>query len=73
MTERRARVGRPSKGDRGHLVSRPPAALDRAVRDEAERQGLYVSDYIANVLAEKLGFPPVAATGAMESQLQMTA
>lgn len=73
MAERRARGGRPSKGERGHLVSRPPADLDQAVREEADRLGLYVSDYIANVLAEKLGFPPVAAPTASTAQLQMTA
>ncbi len=60
MQRRPAQGGRPSKGRRAPLLTRPPAALAEAVRAEAERLDMTYSDYIANVLAEKHGFPPVA-------------
>jgi len=53
--------GRPSKGDRDHLVTRPPAALGRAVRESAEREGYEsISDYLAAVLAAHEGLPQLA-------------
>ncbi len=72
MPRRPATGGRPSKGDRGQLMTRPPAKLADAVRAEAERLDLSYSDYIANILAREHGFPPVAAPSA-QSQMQLTA
>jgi len=60
MRRRPASGGRPHKGDRSTLITRPPTPLAEAVRDEAERQGLSYSDYVANILAAAHGFPPVA-------------
>jgi len=59
MARHPAQGGRPSKGDRALLLTRPPIELAQAVRAEAERQNLSYSDYIANVLAAAHGFPPV--------------
>lgn len=57
----RGRGGRPSKGARDHLVSRPPEAVGARVRQRAREQGYeYVSDYIAAVLAEHEGMPELA-------------
>jgi len=71
--------GRPSKGARDHLVTRPPAALGRAVRESAEREGYEsISDYLAAVLATHEGLPQLAPTPArvpafQELPLQHTA
>jgi hypothetical protein len=59
MARRPASGGRPSKGNRAPLLTRPPVELVEAVRAEAERLDLSYSDYIANVLAAAHGFPPV--------------
>ncbi len=69
MARRRDYGGRPSKGDRGHIVTRPPLAVDEAVRDAADAAGLSISDYVANVLAEKLGLPLVAPTATGQQKL----
>lgn len=56
-----ARRGRPSKGARDHLVSRPHLAVGALVRQRAVEQGYdSVSDYIAAVLAQHEGMPDLA-------------
>lgn len=72
MVRRRASGGRPSKGVREQLLTRAPADLAQAVRDEAERLGLTYSDYIANVLAAAHNFPPIAGPR-NDAQMRMTA
>lgn len=72
MARHPAQGGRPGKGDRVPLLTRPPLDLARAVRAEAERLDLSYSDYIANVLAAAHGFPPVAKP-TDESQMQLIA
>ena len=58
---RPGRGGRPSKGARDHLVSRPALPVGTAVRKSAEERGYdSVSDYIAAVLAEHEGLPDLA-------------
>lgn len=54
------RVGRPSKGSRGHLVTRPHTELDALVREAAHRLGMSVSDYMAWQLAVAHGRPELA-------------
>ncbi len=56
----RSRMGRPSKGDRRVLYSRPPAVVAERVEQEAARTGLPMSDVVANILAAHYGLPPVA-------------
>jgi hypothetical protein len=73
MNRRPSSGGRPSKGNRRPLLTRPPAALADAVRAEAERLDLSYSDYVANVLAEKHGFPPVAIPPPMDEGQKLTA
>ncbi len=72
MARRPATGGRPSKGNREPLLTRAPPALAQAVRDEADRLGLSYSEYIANVLADKHGFPPVAEPK-NDAQMKLTA
>lgn len=50
------RGGRPSKGKRRPLMSRVPEDLAERVMKEAETSGLTCSDWIARVLAEKVGY-----------------
>ena len=54
---RRPSGGRPSKGDRDLLVTRPARAVGDAVRARADAQGLTISEYIAAVLAEAHDLP----------------
>jgi hypothetical protein len=73
MTQRHP-GGRKSKGLRGHVVSRPPVDLADAVKAAAERHGLSVSDYVANLLAREHGFPEVAkAATTPGEQMKLTA
>jgi hypothetical protein len=72
MARRPATGGRPSKGNREPLLTRAPADLAQVVRDEADRLGLSYSDYIANVLADKHGFPQVAEPK-NDAQMKLTA
>ena len=72
MARQRASGGRPSKGNREALLTRTHPDLAAAVRDEADRLGLTFSDYIANVLADRHGFPHVGAS-ANEAQMQLSA
>lgn len=72
MARRPASGGRPSKGVREQLLTRAPAELAQAVRDQAERLNLTYSDYIANVLAAAHGFPPVAEPKD-DAQMRLTA
>ncbi len=52
---RRGTGGRPSKGDRDLIVSRPSRAVGDAVRQRADEAGLTISDYVAAVLADAHG------------------
>lgn len=54
---RRPSGGRPSKGDRDLLVTRPARAVGDVVRARADEQGLTISEYIAAVLAEVHDLP----------------
>jgi hypothetical protein len=54
---RRGHGGRPSKGDRDHIVTRPSRVVGDLVRQRADEAGLSISDYVANVLARAHGLP----------------
>ena len=59
--DKRTRIGRPSKGARDVLVTRPALALGEVVRARAEREGYdSISEYIAAVLAVHEGMPELA-------------
>jgi hypothetical protein len=55
-----SRIGRPSKGPRGHLVTRPLLELDALVRAAALERDMSVSDYVSWQLAEALKRPDLA-------------
>ena len=64
MTTTRMRSGgpgRPSKGDRDQFMTRPARPVGDRVRQEAARLGYdSYSDFIAAVLAEKVGLAELA-------------
>jgi len=60
MTNRVSRTGRPSKGDRVVIYSRPSREVAERIEREAAATGLPMSDVVANILAEHFGLPRVA-------------
>jgi hypothetical protein len=54
--------GRPGKGDRDLLVTRPARAVGDVVRARADEAGLSISEYVAAVLADTHGLPELAPT-----------
>lgn len=69
--------GRPHKGERDLLVTRPARPLGAAVRLSAEREGFSsISEYIAAVLAEREGMPDLAPkphTPSLQEVLEISA
>lgn len=57
---RRGSGGRPSKGERDLLVTRPAAPIGQAIRARADASELTISEYIARLLAEHVGLPDLA-------------
>lgn len=66
------RMGRKSKGERGLVICRPSLRLSEAVRAEARKRNLSISDYAASALAEHLGMPEEAPIQPERAQLPMT-
>ena len=68
--------GRPSKGDRDVMVTRPPALVGRAIRRLADERGISISEYIAAVLSDHVGRPELMpmppAPSRSESELPLT-
>jgi hypothetical protein len=60
---RRGTGGRPSKGDRDHIVTRPSRVVGELVRQRADDAGLSISDYVANVLERAHGLPESVPVG----------
>ena len=52
--------GRPSKGDRDQILTRPSVELGEVVRAAADDSGMSISEYVAKVLAEAHGLPELA-------------
>lgn len=57
---KRGHGGRPSKGDRDQLLTRPPRPVGDAVREAADAAGMSLSDYVTGILAEIHGLPQYA-------------
>jgi predicted HicB family RNase H-like nuclease len=51
------RVGRPSKGARRRVEVRVPVLLAEALETAAAQDGQAVSDWVTELLAERLGLP----------------
>lgn len=66
---RRGQGGRPSKGERRLVVTRLPTAQADRVRDVADRQGVTVSDWLAQVIAERLADERVTTRCSQEALL----
>jgi hypothetical protein len=52
--------GRPHKGDRDVIVTRPARPLGNVVRARADEAGMTISEYVAMVLARAHGMPEFA-------------
>jgi len=52
--------GRPSKGDRDSIITRPVRPLGNVVRARADEAGMTISEYVAMVLANAHGMPECA-------------
>lgn len=72
---KRGQGGRPSKGDRDQIITRPARPVGDAVRAAADAHGMTISDYIAGLLAELHGLPqyaPKPHPGADQGELPVT-
>lgn len=58
---RRVSGGRPSKGDRHLIASRPPRAVADAVIARADARGMTITDYVSAVLAQHVGMDDAAS------------
>ena len=72
MRQRPPGSGRRSKGPRDVFTTRVPTPIADLVRADADRAELSYSDFVANVLAEKYGLPPVAEPKDQD-QMKLTA
>lgn len=76
MSTQRGRGGRPSKGERVVMVTRPALPLGDVIRDRAAERGQTISDYIATVLAHAHGldqYAPVTGASADQGVLPLAA
>ena len=72
---RQPQGGRPSKGDRDLLVTRPSRAVGDAVRARADAAGLTISDYVAALLATVHDLPehaPRPLAGVNQEELPLS-
>ncbi len=54
-------MSRKHKGDRDSITVRTPRPVGDVLRAEAERRGMFVSDYVSALLARQVGMPELAA------------
>ena len=57
---KRGQGGRPSKGDRDQIITRPARSVGDAVRAAADDHGMSLSDYVAKLLADTHGLSQLA-------------
>jgi len=48
---------RPRKGDRAELLTRPDRIVSDKIKEKAAKQGISVSQYVADLLAVHVGLP----------------
>lgn len=70
-TKRAPGAGRPSKGDRHLLATRPPRLVADLIIERANQAGASYSEYIAAVLADHVGHPELAQITLKDEELPM--
>jgi hypothetical protein len=63
--------GRPSKGDRDVIVTRPARPLGNVVRARADEAGMTISEYVAMVLARAHGMPEFAPASSATTEQEV--
>lgn len=65
-------AGRPHKGDRDVMVTRPPRDTANQIRERAMAAGVSISEYIAAALTRDLANPEPAIKSPQSQELPMT-
>jgi hypothetical protein len=67
-------AGRPHKGERHVIVTRPAKPVADVVMSEAAAAGMTISDYVAGILARAVGLPqyvPPVSTAQNQQELPL--
>jgi hypothetical protein len=64
-------AGRPHKGERRVLMTRPARPVADVVLREAAAAGMTISDYIASILARAVGLPQYAPAPPAHDQQEL--
>jgi len=67
MLQKRAKGGRPSKGERHTVTTRVPVAHAEELFSRADALGISLSEYLAGVVARDLEHPPPTSATQQEA------
>lgn len=66
-----SKTGRPSKGNRGAIMTRPSAEFAAILKRNADEQGMYYGDYLVALAAQALNMPQYSPVRVPENQLDI--
>ncbi len=64
-------AGRPHKGARHVIVTRPAKVVADVVMSEAAAAGMTISDYVAGILAREVGLPQYVPVSTAHNQQEL--
>jgi len=64
-------AGRPHKGERHVIVTRPAKPVADVVMSEAAAAGMTISDYVAGILARAVGLPQYVPVSPTQNQREL--
>src|SRR6478609_6759083 len=64
-------AGRPHKGERHVIVTRPAKPVADVVMSEAAAAGMTISDYVAGILARAVGLPQYVPVSPAHNQQEL--
>ena len=64
-------AGRPHKGERHVIVTRPAKPVAVVVMSEAAAAGMTISDYVAGILARAVGLPQYVPVSPVHNQQEL--